>query len=365
MPFRNLGFNQKILIATGIVITLAFAAYASFSYWRLSQDIRDNVSRTVDEIGQGAVTNISAWLNARIDILRATADQIQAETVKRQLEQAAQGGKFVTVYIGTDSGEMLLNNDDVLPEGFDPRQRPWYKDAIAAGGATLTSPYRDVTTGNLMVSPALPIRNAAYQGVISGDLDLATLTNTLNQIEFLKLGYGFMIDDKGTILAHPDSQLLDKDLSSLFEGPLPALDAPLQAARSKGQDVVVHFLPVTGLPSVKWHVGVVLDADKTYARLHEFRNNAIWGVILILIATLVVLGFTLSIQTRPIRHMQQAMNNIAQGDGDLTLRLDIHSQDELGALSKSFNQFVAHIHTLVIDVRGHAEEMGGLVEQVQ
>lgn len=32
MPFRNLGFNQKILIATEIVITLAFAAYASFSY---------------------------------------------------------------------------------------------------------------------------------------------------------------------------------------------------------------------------------------------------------------------------------------------------------------------------------------------
>lgn len=126
-----------------------------------------------------------------------------------------------------------------------------------------------------------------------------------------------MIDDKGTILAHPDSQLLDKDLSSLFEGPLPALDAPLQAARSKGQDVVVRFLPVTGLPSVKWHVGVVLDADKTYARLHEFRNNAIWGVILILIATLVVLGFTLSILTRPIRHMQQAMNNIAQGDGEV------------------------------------------------
>ncbi len=46
---------------------------------------------------------------------------------------------------------------DELPEGYDPRERPWYKDAVAAKASTLTEPYQDAASGKLIVTVATPL----------------------------------------------------------------------------------------------------------------------------------------------------------------------------------------------------------------
>jgi len=53
---------------------------------------------------------------------------------------------------------------------------------------------------------------------------------------------------------------------------------------------------------------------------------------------------------RPLGDMQQALADIADGEGDLTRRLTIDTQDEIGALGTAFNRFIGRIHQIVGDV---------------
>ena len=67
---------------------------------------------------------------------------------------------------------------------------------------------------------------------------------------------------------------------------------------------------------------------------------------------------------RPLRIMGKAMQDIAQGEGDLTKRLEIHSQDEFGQMAGSFNQFVERIHSSIREVSsttGRLNEVAKLV----
>lgn len=70
-------------------------------------------------------------------------------------------------YMGTENGNMLMRPDGELPADYDARIRPWYKDAVAAQDLIWTAPYPDSTTGDLVISVAIPVKepNGGSAGV--------------------------------------------------------------------------------------------------------------------------------------------------------------------------------------------------------
>ena len=68
-----------------------------------------------------------------------------------------------------------------MPDGFDPRSRPWYKDALNSNGASLTEPYIDAVTGQMIISIGTAVKKAGQTlGVIGADLTLQTITDSIN-----------------------------------------------------------------------------------------------------------------------------------------------------------------------------------------
>ena len=61
--------------------------------------------------------------------------------------------------------------------------------------------------------------------------------------------------------------------------------------------------------------------------------------------------------TGPIKNVVSRLKEIAEGDGDLTKRLDAASRDELGSLATAFNTFVEKIQNTIIDVTGTAAKL--------
>ena len=62
---------------------------------------------------------------------------------------------------------------------------------------------------------------------------------------------------------------------------------------------------------------------------------------------------------RPVRELANRLENIAEGEGDLTSRVNQDRPDELGELGKSFNLFASRIHNVVLGVRVAAEDVAG------
>lgn len=75
-------------------------------------------------------------------------------------------GRFQLTYFGEGSGKMNDSDPSINRDGYDPRSRGWYQEAMAKGGMIVTKPYLDVAYNVMVVTLAQP----AQGGVVGGDL---------------------------------------------------------------------------------------------------------------------------------------------------------------------------------------------------
>ncbi|MBA6289997.1 methyl-accepting chemotaxis protein [Colwellia sp. MB3u-4] len=258
------------------------------------------------------------------------------------------------VYTGTKEGGFVQYPLEVLG-GYDPRQRPWYKQALASPNAPIiTEAYQDVI-GKPVVTSALVVKNK--QGDIIGvqglDVTLSTLTDILSNTKLGESGYLILIDESGTVLADaktPENNFKNiKDLSS-------SLFSILQKSPNKDHFSTEHLGEDVDVASyyskeLKWRFVGVIHSDEILAPAFSM-SQTITVIALIMVTLFIAMGFWLANRiVQPINRVAEGLRDIAQGDGNLTKRLEIIGQDEVSELAQWFNQFLDSIHQLVVDIK--------------
>ncbi|HCG0565809.1 TPA: methyl-accepting chemotaxis protein PctA, partial [Pseudomonas aeruginosa] len=359
---KSLKFSHKILLAASLVVFAAFALFTLYNDYLQRNAIREDLESYLREMGDVTSSNIQNWLGGRLLLVEQTAQTLardhSPETVSALLEQPALTSTFSFTYLGQQDGIFTMRPDSPMPAGYDPRSRPWYKDAVAAGGLTLTEPYVDAATQELIITAATPVKAAGNTlGVVGGDLSLKTLVQIINSLDFSGMGYAFLVSGDGKILVHPDKEQVMKTLSEVYPQNTPKIATGFSEAELHGHTRILAFTPIKGLPSVTWYLALSIDKDKAYAMLSKFRVSAIAAALISIVAILVLLGLLIRVLMQPLTDMGRAMQDIAQGEGDLTKRLAVTSRDEFGVLGDAFNQFVERIHRSIREVAGTAHKL--------
>jgi methyl-accepting chemotaxis protein len=362
---QNLKFSHKILLAASLVVIAAFSLFTLYNDYLQRNAIRSDLGNELETLGQVTASNIQNWLSGRILLVENVAQSIDETTTPdslvKTLESKVLTSTFAFTYLGSADGAFTMRPDEQMPEGYDPRTRPWYKDAMAAGGSTLTEPYVDAATGKLIITIATP---AGSNGVVGGDLSLDTLVQIINSLDFDGIGYAFLLSADGKILVHPDKDLVMKSLKEVYPQNTPTVSAGVTEAELDGVERILTFTPVKGLPSVDWYVGLSIDKDKAYATLSEFRTSAIIATVIAVVIIMFLLGMLIRVLMQPLLLMGKAMRDIAQGEGDLTKRLNVQSRDEFGELATSFNQFVERIHGSIREVSSATQQLNEVAKLV-
>ncbi|HCK4906655.1 TPA: methyl-accepting chemotaxis protein PctA [Pseudomonas aeruginosa] len=359
---KSLKFSHKILLAASLVVFAAFALFTLYNDYLQRNAIREDLESYLLEMGDVTSSNIQNWLGGRLLLVEQTAQTLardhSPETVSALLEQPALTSTFSFTYLGQQDGAFTMRPDSPMPAGYDPRSRPWYKDAVAAGGLTLTEPYVDAATQELIITAATPVKAAGNTlGVVGGDLSLKTLVQIINSLDFSGMGYAFLVSGDGKILVHPDKEQVMKTLSEVYPQNTPKIATGFSEAELHGHTRILAFTPIKGLPSVTWYLALSIDKDKAYAMLSKFRVSAIAAALISIVAILILLGLLIRLLMQPLHLMGRAMQDIAQGEGDLTKRLAVTSRDEFGVLGDAFNQFVERIHRSIREVAGTAHKL--------
>ncbi|MCJ7959684.1 MULTISPECIES: methyl-accepting chemotaxis protein [unclassified Pseudomonas] len=367
---KNLRFSHKILLAAALIVIAAFALFTLYNDYLQRNAIRDDLNNYLHEMGDVTASNIQTWLTGRIALVENAAQNIainpEPAVVAGLLEQKALTSSFMATYVGDSKGAFTIRPDTKMPDGFDPRVRPWYKGAQSSNGSTLTEPYIDAATGKLIISVATPSTTTTGQsiGVVGGDLSLQTLVDNIGALNFGGMGYAFLVSADGKVLVHPDKNLVMKTLADMYPNHTPKISTDFSEVQANGKDNIVTFTPIKGLPSVNWYLGISVDKDKSFAMLSEFRNSAIIATIIAVVIIIALLGMLIRVLLQPLHVMTRAMQDIADGEGDLTRRLTIQNNDEFGTLGIAFNRFVERIHTSIREVSSATEQVNEVALRV-
>ncbi|MFL1405143.1 methyl-accepting chemotaxis protein [Marinobacter sp. M1N3S26] len=359
----NLSFGQKLLIAFGILLVLVVGSYAVTGDHRLTATTSRYVESMAADTASQATASIAEWLNTRLKMTEGVAgalasaeDDGQARAI---LQSANVGGGFNNVYVGRTDGKMLMPDREAqqtLPDGYDPRTRPWYKLAQELGRASITKPYKDASSGQMILSTLAPVSSGEYRGVAGADITLDVVDELLGSVNLADTGYVALVGGDGTVLYHPNSDLVGEPISG-FLGQEPRFGGEASTVVIEETPWRVSFHEIEQARGVNWRLAMFANEDLVNAPVRKARTTGLLILVVGLVVALILLHLGIRVLMRPVHRLNNAMADIASGDADLTRRLDVETKDEFGRLAGSFNEFVANIQGVVRDAQRGAGEL--------
>ncbi|MCK7543075.1 methyl-accepting chemotaxis protein [Marinobacter bryozoorum] len=359
----NLSFGQKLLIAFGVLLVLVVGSYAITGDQRLTSTTDRYVEAMSGDAAAQATASIAEWLNTRLRMTEGVAEALESAEDDRQaraiLRSANTGGGFKDVYVGQGNGNMLMRDQAAqatLPDGYDPRERPWYQLAEELGRGSITDPYVDAASGEVVLSTLAPVKQGEYRGVAGGDITLTAVDEVLATVNLANTGYAALVSSDGTVLYHPESDWVGEPVSSLL-GESPDFSGAPRTLMIDDTPWRVSFHAIEQARGVDWHLAMFANEDLVNAPVRQARATGLVILVVGLLGTLVILHFGIRFLMQPVRRLNTAMADIASGEADLTRRLEVETHDEFGRLAGSFNQFVERIQNVIRDAQRGAGDL--------
>ncbi len=360
---KNLSLKQKILLSVVIALSLVILLLSWQSYTSQKSMLLQGSQEQVQRLGSQQAASVSDWLAARRDVIQALGNKAGAEPLNA-LQQAQVSGRFQLTYFGEGSGKMNDSDPSINRDGYDPRSRGWYQEAMAKGGMIVTKPYLDVAYNILVVTLAQP----AQGGVVGGDLSIASLVDDITKMKLPADGFAILMHKDGTVIAYKDAAKAMKPASEIDNDLTNALIDQSKASNSlvpaffdnEGRD---KLLWATDIPDTDWELVLVLDKSTLEAPLSSLLMTQLGLALLVLVGSILAISWLVSLLLGPLTKVSQALARIADGNGDLTQRIKIDANDEVGQLAGSFNRFVGSQHQLIANIRQLANELNADAER--
>jgi methyl-accepting chemotaxis protein len=266
--------------------------------------------------------------------------------------------------------------------------RPWYKTATELGYNRVTPPDIDIFDNSVIATVHYLLRkpDQSLLGIGGIDVRLSTIgKDVLGKIRYQGEGQAFLITDSGSLIFFPGID--EKELATgIALAQLDQRDAgkqqgftqlqQLMLKQAKGNStvqwqgeeyqVVFHDVALDN-PKMRWSLGFLVPHDIVDAPIRQ-TTLAAWGLVLLLAMTVALaVALTARRLLAPLQDIVGAMTDIARGEGDLTQRLRIKRDDELGQLAGEFNHFVEQIQQLVQQCNvtaGQVSQVAGHIRQL-
>ncbi|KAA0803415.1 methyl-accepting chemotaxis protein [Bacillus sp. BB56-3] len=355
----------KIAVVFSVLISMMFVILGTAVY----QLQKEKEVRSLDEYSQNAMDLVTEQLTT---FVQRTDEDMGYYANSEMIRNMLQGGvtpeeeAFLTkefaeykknhpgildLYIGTKDKKTLSANlaeGGQVPEGYDPTTRPWYKDSEAdVKKVHWGQPSYEIATGKLSVgvSKAITAQDGSVLGVVAMDVSLGTIQKLLHNIQYNNDGEMFIINDKNMALVYPEK--IGKDVSK--EPLIKSLNKEVTkyaVTTIKGEDVVVYS---QSFDTMKWTIGIFYPKETIDGLLNSTRNTVIMMACISLLVGIVASYLFSRRLARPLQLLKNHVQKVAEGD--LTLRMKVTSKDEVGELTKHFNDMVEQMNEMVSKIK--------------
>ncbi|RTZ14078.1 methyl-accepting chemotaxis protein [Vibrio aquaticus] len=343
-------FSQKIVAASSALLLVTVTLLSIQQLRTVKQEVEALVDTSLTEMVNGVKNTVVSEMESKKALAQSMTEVIELDpqnrqTVKEILEKPKLKSSFLAVGFGYEADGFVVENDDGWEAGpdYDPRVRPWYKDAKAQGRLVVTDPYVDVSSKKVIISIGTPVKeNGQFVAGMFYDMELGGLADLVNSVNLLDAGYLFIVTADGTTIAHPNAANNGENLTTYL--PSAKIQEGSQRFELDGQNLMVRF---TKVPSENWYVGAVVDEDIAFAAISDMRNSSIIYVIIGVVLSVLVLSFLIKALMRPLATLNEAIQDVASGQGDLTKRLDTNTDKEFAELAEGFNTFTETLQTQI------------------
>ncbi|QUM81757.1 methyl-accepting chemotaxis protein [Moritella sp. 5] len=373
---KNLGFKKLIILSVVILLTAILLVSNIISYNIIKSKTIEDVNLLSSSIVSYEAKKIEDWFTTKTDALNAISQKYKSNslgddyvTIARLIKETS---GFASVFFSFDDGvtySTAQNSDWVngvaIIERYDARKRPWYTKGKNTATLDVTDVYNARSTGLPVISVVRNIGN----GVLLGNIGLEILEKTVKNVNYPGSVTAIM-DSDGKALASNSLTLKtgvnfsDIGMGNVKTGML-SESAHTTAYTLGGVDKLAFTQEITLTNGKRWYLFIGVDKSVAYAEVDEALESAIVVSAIMLAVGLFLTITILNIVYRPIISLKEVVMDLSKGNGDLTRRLPVESNDDLGDISAGINAFITNLQTLMLEIDNSSQHISESVGKLE
>ncbi|MGP1444262.1 methyl-accepting chemotaxis protein [Treponema sp.] len=355
---KRFSLRFKLILIFGLLIAIASLVEGLLAVRTARKAVTEKIEThlmdkagDVAEIIEGRVTAFFQFLDgiARMPLL-ADDEASYHEKFALLKQEAALHTNITNMYLIDPEGNWHMQGGKIV----SLKDRLYFQVTIK-GGKFLTAPFISRIDNALVIAFAVPVygNDRAIKGVLAASIPAEWLSEQITDIVISKTGYCHIVDPTGTVIAHRNFDLVKQQFnaieSSKHDSVYKSYGAFIESILHEEKNTIGVY-DYNGKRYIASNAKIAVNKliiSAPYDEVMEDVNTLRWslyitGLIVLLTALLIVYFVARSI-TAPIQTVVLALQNIAQGDGDLTVRLPVTGNDEIADLSEYFNETIAKI----------------------
>ncbi|MDY0361186.1 MAG: methyl-accepting chemotaxis protein [Desulforegulaceae bacterium] len=274
------------------------------------------------------------------------------------------GGKYSGIFLVDSKGVcfagMLSTGEPYEKNDFS--QRDYFKKAVNTGKVSMGELIRSKVTSKVVGVISVPIKNenGKFIGALCMTINVDFFTDMISGRKIGETGYGYMANKEGLVLSHP----VEKHILKLNMNDLKGMEAfrKKMLSGNSGADEYVFYgvKKISGYAPVginDWYIATTQDEDEFLSAPRAIRNFIlIIGLIAGLAAVILIFIVSKAI-VNPVNEAVKGLKDIAEGEGDLTMRLVPKTKDEIGQLCIWFNTFMGKMQEMIKEIAENSNEV--------
>jgi len=365
---KKIPIRMKLIGGFLALLILVCAGLGFIAYDRAKQAAFSQVQENIVLMAQDGARLVRSRLDYHLVVIEGIANRNVIRSMNWDVQRPALENETARMkYLGM--GIIAPDGQARYPDGTTAAlgDRDYFKQAME-GKSVFSNVIISRVTNSPVIVVATPIRGEGKEvrAVLLARLDATLLSEITDKIKYGQTGYSYIIDDKGVLIAHGNRQFVLDQRNFLEEGKTNSEYARLSDMFQRmvrgesgfdqypfmGKDRFFGFAPIEG---TGWSIAVGAMQDDVLAPIYQMR----WMIGLASLVFFVIgLGIALLISRAillPVRNCAELLKDISEGEGDLTKRLPVETQDEIGQLAQHFNTFVGKLQHIISDITGNAQ----------
>ena len=378
MRFASLSIKQKLILILVIAVLASTLLVGTIQQYIARQLVEQNMESVQLP---NMVKQVANRVDKEVTVMKSVAYSIanNPDVIAWSQAGANRAGETQLVnYLG-----QLKDFNDLTVTSFVDRQthKYWNQDGFLrvlkndefdgwffaykdSGQPVSLSLYNEPGQGYRLFANYQQVNGRGMSGVAKSVDDLMAV---LNSVKIAESGFIFMADEKGTINAHANTNLLGKShlrditSSAIASTLLTKQDFNLIRGEVEGEDMLFAS---TYVKSAGWYVIAQVPVSELYTEMNSASVSMItWSIIIALGFALLGIWFAGSI-SKPLENLASVFTQLGNGQGDLTTRIPLPDQKETRKLVEGFNQFTASLHGILTNVAATSVQIRQSAAQV-
>lgn len=385
MRFQNV--KTKFLVVLLPLFILSFVVLSVVSYYLANEALNEAADETIRTMGRESSMQVQEGINERIIRL----EELGVDSVLRGNDEQAKVAYLANSQkrLGFDSLYYSdLKGNCIRADGkkFNRADREYFKKVLDTQKAYVPQPVVSGVTGKLILVLTAPaFENGQFVGMMMGSITLEKLSKVLDQVKFRDSGYGYIVENKGKVIANnkapefinkldlsektinPELKTvateLDEDLMRTFKQVVETGEAMSCYYKNVlGRDDVAVLTPID-LFGQRWVMVITAPESEVTAPVKRLANYMFGiSIFFILLAIICIYVFAKNI-SKPIEIIRDDCMRLK--DGDFKDRpVSVDSDDEIGQLAKGFHEMRNNLRDLIKKIQGEAEEVAASSEML-